>query len=44
MKKIVSFLLLIFSSLFAESNIEILKKQIQKQSKTMQLLEKKLQF
>jgi len=44
MKKTVCLSVLVFSSLFADSDIEILKKQVEQQSKTMHSLEKKVAF
>jgi len=42
MKKILYFSVLVFSSLFADSDIEMLKKQLEQQKKIMQSLEKKI--
>ena len=44
MKKTVYLSVFVCSSLFADSNLEILKKQIEQQSKTMHSLEKKVAF
>ena len=42
MKKTLCLSILVFSSLFADSDIEMLKKQLEQQKKIMQSLEKKI--